>query len=141
MGRDMTYRMNFFNCAWLCFVCFISCQSNTRDESEMNQAIKTVWTDQQLVGAWIQPNPINNSEVQGFKLNSDGSASSVNMATLLYKNWLLEGDSLLVVVESVGNKVSSIDTIRYRISRCDQDTLVLTNGSREDVFGKRTAAD
>lgn len=137
----MSYRMNVFNFAWLCFVCFISCQSNTRDESEMNQAIKTVWTDQQLVGAWIQPNPINNSEVQGFKLNSDGSASSVNMATLLYKNWLLEGDSLILVMESVGNKVSSIDTIRYRISRCDQDTLVLINGNREDVFGKSASIE
>lgn len=137
----MSYRMNVFNFAWLFCIFFLSCQSNTLDETGMNQATKSLWTDQQLVGAWVQPNPINNSEVQGFKLNSDGSASSVNMATLLYKNWFLEGDSLILVMESVGNKVSSIDTIRYRISRCDQDTLVLINGNREDVFGKSASIE
>jgi len=36
-----------------------------------------------MYGTWVQPNPINEKEVQGFKLNKDSSAESINMATLI----------------------------------------------------------
>lgn len=32
----------------------------------------------QFIGSWIQPNPINDKEVQGFILKNDGTAQSIN---------------------------------------------------------------
>lgn len=92
--------------------------------------------DNPLVGTWVQPNPVNLSEVQGFQLNSDGSASSVNMATLLYRNWWINGDSLNLVVESIGNQVSFIDTLGYSVLRCDGDTLVLRREQLTETYHK-----
>lgn len=35
-----------------------------------------------IQGTWLEPNPINAQEMQGFTLNPNGTAQSVNMATL-----------------------------------------------------------
>ena len=40
-----------------------------------------------LAGEWIQPVPGMPQMTQGFTLKEDGSASSVNMATLKYESW------------------------------------------------------
>ena len=58
-----------------------------------------------LCGIWIQPVP-GLHIVQGVELNADGSARSVNMATLLYDSWKLEKESLILHGLSIGNGVS-----------------------------------
>ena len=40
-----------------------------------------------VTGVWIEPIPGMEDQVQGIKLEEGGIASSVNMATLVYKNW------------------------------------------------------
>ena len=39
-------------------------------------------------------------QVQGIKLEEGGIASSVNMATLVYKNWKQEGDQFKYGISS-----------------------------------------
>ncbi len=68
---------------------------------------------------------INKKEVQGFELISGGKAKSINMATLVYKNWWLKNKQLYLVSESIGNHASSIDTIAYDIIKIDKDSLVI----------------
>lgn len=41
---------------------------------------------------------------QGFVLEADGKASSVNMATLVYGSWKLEGRRLILSGRSLGNR-------------------------------------
>lgn len=100
--------------------------SNTKALTTETKPLDTVVeTNPDLVGSWIQPNPINKKEVQGLELMNGGEAKSINMATYLYKNWWLKDKQLHLVVESIGNGTSSIDTLAYDIIKVDKDSLVI----------------
>jgi hypothetical protein len=95
-------------------------------------------TSQSIIGTWVEPNPVNNLEVQGFELKADGSAASINMATLLYQSWWTRGDSLWLVTQSIGNKTSSVDTMSYAIRICTDEQLVLVSESREISYQRKS---
>ncbi len=78
-----------------------------------------------IEGSWVEPNPINNAETQGFTLNADRTAASINMATLVYKTWQLDGEQLILGNESIGNKktIPGADTVH--IMRVDADSLIM----------------
>ena len=61
--------------------------------------------EEDLYGIWIQPVP-GSQLVQGVELKSDGSARSVNMATLLYDSWKLDSKSIILNGLSIGNGAS-----------------------------------
>ena len=90
-----------------------------------------------LVGSWTQPNPINDKEVQGFELKEDGTAASINMATLKTNKWWVEGDKLFLAQESIGNGTSSVDTTSYQFEVVEGATLNLMNGEVKDTFSKQ----
>jgi len=107
-------------------------KSTTENEQPLNESIELKFS-----GSWVQPNPINENEVQGFTLNEDSSASSINMATLLYKKWWLKNGKLILVSESIGNKVSSIDTIEYEVENHSESVLEIKNGDYIDKYKKQ----
>ena len=80
-----------------------------------------------IAGTWVEPNPINDKEVQGFTLKDDGTASSVNMATLQFNKWNLDNRTLTLSYTSIGNKqtIEGIDTLH--VVRIDADSLILSN--------------
>ncbi|MGR6088099.1 MAG: lipocalin family protein [Arcticibacter sp.] len=92
---------------------------------------------QSVIGSWVEPNPINELEVQGFELRADGSAASINMATLLYQSWWSLDDSLFLMAQSIGNGNTSTDTLSYQIIKCDEDSLLLGNGMQTLRMTKR----
>ena len=116
----------------------VSC-NNTIKEGEPEKTITETVKDTTnlLVGSWVQPNPINDKEVQGFIINSDGTAESINMATLLYKKWWEEDGKLILLIESVGNGSSSIDTIRYDIVKNTATELDLKMGDYTDKYTRQ----
>lgn len=89
-----------------------------------------------LLGSWIEPVPGDINEVQGFTLKSDGSASSINMATLLYQNWEIKDDKLILTAKSIGNKTSSIEKETYKIISINKSYLYLKNGKTDYVYKK-----
>lgn len=44
-----------------------------------------------IEGAWVEPVPGMENMQQGFVLEPDGTASSINMATLQYESWKKRG--------------------------------------------------
>ncbi len=68
-----------------------------------------------VLGEWIEPIP-GMDGVQGVKLEKDGKASSINMATLVYESWQQQGDTLILTANSIGNKIAFTF----------QDTLIVT---------------
>lgn len=119
-------------------LCFSCVQTNESDSSRAIEQKKSE-TDQALLlnGTWIQPNPINENEVQGFVLHENGDASSVNMATLVYKKWWTEDKNLLVVAESIGNGTSSKDTTTYEIINITENKLELRIGENMDTYTRK----
>lgn len=82
-----------------------------------------------IQGTWVEPNPINPKEMQGFTLNQDGTASSVNMATLLIKRWNMNNKTLTLQYESIGNRQTLAGTDTLNVVKINADSLVLAQNS------------
>ncbi|HWS61100.1 MAG TPA: lipocalin family protein [Flavobacterium sp.] len=126
--------------AILASLTFFSCNktskgAETTPETTVKETAKD--TTNLLVGSWVQPNPINDKEVQGFTIKSDGTAESINMATLLYKKWWEEDGKLILVSESIGNSSSSMDTMRYDIVKNTATELEIKMGDFVDKYKKQ----
>lgn len=92
-------------------------------------------TTPQFIGSWVQPIPGMDGE-QGFVLNADGTASSINMATLLYKSWKYENGMLLLLGESLGNgmTINFVDTASFV---APIDTLNIVNNGYSNPFTRQ----
>ena len=90
-----------------------------------------------VTGVWVEPIPGMEDQVQGIKLEEGGIASSVNMATLVYKNWKQEGDQLILAGNSIGNgqTIEFIDTMK--IKKITADSLVLDNRGMEIRYAQQ----
>ena len=89
-------------------------------------------------GTWFEPNPIKASEMQGVTLEADGSAVSVGMATLQFKNWSLADGKVMLTAESIGNGVNAETTDTLQVVKLDADSLVLAqNGQVVWRFGRK----
>ena len=81
-----------------------------------------------LVGTWLQPVPGMPQCQQGFMLEADGKARSVNMATLSYKTWKEEDRKLILSGTSIGNRQTIEFTDTLAIEKNTADSLVLKKG-------------
>lgn len=98
------------------------------DGSAAATKIATDATYCKLINGWVEPNPIAEGEVQGFELQVEGVAKSINMATLVYQNWsLCEDGRLALAGESVGNDQTLPFRELYTIVTLDDNNLVLKN--------------
>jgi PBP1b-binding outer membrane lipoprotein LpoB len=106
-----------------------SCQQTTKQETKNNENILPIKASETnlLIGSWVEPNPINVNEVQGIKINEDGTLKSINMSTLVYKKWWKENDKLALVSESIGNGLTIIDTIKFEIIKLNHKELEIKN--------------
>jgi hypothetical protein len=93
----------------------------------------------QLIGRWYGSAP----EDISFQLNSDGTAKSLSMATLVYHRWQrINKHQVRITTESMGNHTSSISNNLYNIKYVDNKKLILTflyNGKEtlSETFYKR----
>lgn len=63
--------------------------------------ISTDATYAKAIGEWTMPDPINADSVMGFKLMVEGEAESINMATLRYTGWELQGEENKITLKGV----------------------------------------
>lgn len=80
-----------------------------------------------IEGSWVEPVPGMPEMEQGFILEGDGKARSINMATLQYEGWVRDGDLLILSGKSIGNR----QTIPFL------DTLVIEKLTRDNLILKR----
>lgn len=85
-------------------------------------------SNNQLIGSWVEPIPGQEDNVQGFKLEADGNASSINMSTLKYESWSSNGKQLLLTGKSIGNGVTIDFTDTLLIQKVTADSLLLNRG-------------
>ena len=59
----------------------------------------------EAVGRWTVPDPSIAAKVMGVELQTEGRAQSINMATLIYTGWELQGEAgkILLKGQSIGN--------------------------------------
>ena len=80
-----------------------------------------------IIGSWVMPIEGQPRKMQGIKLEENGEASSINMATLVYKYWEQQGDNLYLTVKSIGNgmEIEGIHTLK--IEKLTTDSLILNS--------------
>ncbi len=87
---------------------------------------------QKLVGPWM----LSTGE-WGFNLFDDGTASSINSATLIYQKWRVEGGQLCLTARSLGNRTQSVEEecSPYETQGTKGDAkIILTNNSRITIY-------
>ncbi len=82
-----------------------------------------------LPGRWVEPIP-GMEGLQGVELQSDGTAASINMATLQFSQWMLDisnasTPTLMLSYESIGNGQTISGTDTLSIAKLDADSLIL----------------
>lgn len=82
-----------------------------------------------IAGSWVEPNPIDPKQMQGMTLNPDGTATSINMATLLTEKWNMEDGKLIISIKSIGNKQTIEMNDTMKVIKLDADSLILERGS------------
>jgi len=90
------------------------------------------------LGDWVEPIPGMEDQVQGFSLREDGVAESIDMATLQYRHWRVEGEALVLSGESIGNGATSDFEETYRVDFIDAGRMDLVDARGEArVFTRR----
>ena len=90
--------------------------------------VVTDLTYSEAVGRWVMPDPINPEEVMGVELMVEGAAQSINMATLRYSSWELQGEAGKIYLkgESEGSGEPIAFTEPATIAKNADGTLTLT---------------
>lgn len=77
-----------------------------------------------VLGSWVKPIE-GISGFDGIELKEGGLASSINSSTLLYETWSQKDDEIVLSGKSVGNGQTIAFSERYKVHKCDADSLVL----------------
>ncbi len=94
-------------------------------------------SDERIVGTWVQPIPGQEDSLQGFTLNKDGTAASVNMYTLQYTGWQKNGKTLTLKGESIGNGQTIQVNEEFAIKDINSTSLILQRGSKTFSYTRK----
>lgn len=94
---------------------------------------KSIVENELLVGSWID----SSDAALHFTLFNNGTARSDNMKTLLYKSWKVKGNQISFIVESIGNGMSSVDTLTYNIEKLTKNKLILKKDNYLSEYTKK----
>ena len=86
-------------------------------------SLSTPMEAERLLGEWVEPVPGMPSLTQGVLLRGDGTAESIDMATLRYRRWYIEDRTLVLEGVSVGNGLSFDFEERWSIQVIDDTRL------------------
>lgn len=100
--------------------------------------VSTNATYAEAVGKWTMPDPIDPEGVMGVEIMVEGEARSINMATLVYSAWELQGEANKIVLKgrSIGNGQTSDFTQTAVIARNAQGDYTLTIEGTDTVYTK-----
>ncbi len=133
----------FFQWALLLFSGMViwACQSPTSNAT--SEGTKVVVSDSipaiavsTLYGNWVKPIDGVPQETEGFQLNADQIAFSINMYTMPYKAWKYENNCIILSGKSIGNKTSSSITDTFKVIYVTDSSLVVERNSERINYTK-----
>lgn len=92
----------------------------------------------EAVGRWTTPDPLDPAKVMGIEIEVEGLAQSIDMATLVYRSWQLQGEAgkILLQGESIGNGQTIPFTQTGVIAKDAAGKLTLAIEGAEMVFSR-----
>lgn len=91
-------------------------------------ADKSGYDESDFLGSWVEPIP-GMEGVQGVRLEKDGKAGSINMATLSYSSWEYSGDRIILSGKSIGNGITIDFSDTLDVVKFTGDTLLLSKSN------------
>lgn len=92
----------------------------------------------EAIGDWTMPDPIDPDGVMGIRILVEGQAQSINMATLRYASWELQGEAGKILLKGVsegsGEPIEFTETAT--IAKGADGTLTLTIEGNGAVYTK-----
>ena len=112
--------------------------SGKLEEGVAASKVATDPTYAEAVGKWTMPDPINPEGVMGIDILIEGQAQSINMATLRYTSWELQGEAgkILLKGQSIGNGQTIDFTETATIAKDADGIYTLTIESNGAVYTK-----
>ncbi len=107
----------------------------------LSTIILTACNNTNIEGSWVEPVPGMPDIKQGFTLRANGSASSINMKSLLYEKWEHKNNLLILSGKSIGNHQTLSFTDTLTIEKLTQDSLILKKGKLILRYTKTEEAD
>ena len=86
-----------------------------------------------LIGNWEDTSLAKLS----MMLLEDGTARSTSSKTLIYTNWRVEGNKLIMTAKSIGNGISTIGDETYTIVKLNDKKLILKLGDYVAIFVRK----
>jgi len=111
-----------------------------QDDIYFSGKVMTMEDKDLFIGNWVEPipgAPKSTDNIQGFTLKLDGSASSINMATLVYQSWMIYDGKLILTAKSIGNGNSSISKDEYKIDSVGKNQLYLKQGKTSYIYRRK----
>ena len=112
--------------------------SGKLEEGAAASKVATDPTYAEAVGNWTMPDPINPEKEIGIEIHIEGAALSINMATLRYTSWELQGEAgkILLKGQSIGNGQTIDFTETATIAKDADGIYTLTIESNGAVYTK-----
>ena len=96
----------------------------------------TACSETSIEGSWVEPVPGMEQMMQGFKLEKNGKASSINMSTLQYETWERSKNLLILTGKSIGNSQTITFSDTLTIEELTTEKLVLKKGNATFYYQK-----
>ncbi|SHK08635.1 lipocalin family protein [Epilithonimonas mollis] len=104
----------------------ISCNSPSEKTSKAELKTQTSAVDKRLYGKWVQPIPGQEENKQGFELNDNQTAHSININTMEYEKWLSSKDTLFIWGHTTGVRETSSFVDTLLIKKLSDSQLVIS---------------
>ena len=100
-------------------------------KSPVATKVVTDVTYTRAIGSWTIPDPIAPKARMGVKIMIEGKAASINMASLTYTSWALQGEANKIVLhgQSLGNRQTIDVTDRASIWKKDGRMFLSIEGT------------
>ncbi len=106
-----------------------------------NYLVKNAIDLSDLVGRWVEPDPVDEGMVQGIELEEVGTANSINSRSNHYVSWRLYNGKLLLVDSYEGIIDDNLPEDTLRILRLTADSMNVIIGSNKHFYRKSNSAD
>ena len=91
----------------------------------------------EITGNWVEPVPGMPEQFQGISLMEDGTAQSINMATLQYETWDKIGNVIFLKGRSLGNSQTIEFTDTLVVASLTADTLKVTRNGQVSAYARQ----
>ena len=116
----------------------MGCTGGLHTPKKQQQQSQLPWDRSLFYGEWTQPIVGRAEAYHGFLLHEDGTATSINRATLKYQTWSLAGDQLILTLKSIGNRQPLAATKVYTLVHATADSLLLGQGDTTTLYTRNS---